>query len=139
MVHRTIKAFLKGERIPKEILETYEEAARHSSQMEQVAEKAERESIKYKQVEYMSERIGEVFDGTISGITSWGVYVQEDHSRSEGMVRISEMNDDYYIFDEKTGTLIGKNTKKKYRIGDKVKIKVKGTDLEKRTIDYVFV
>ena len=138
MVHRTIKSFLKGERIPKEILETYEEAARHSSQMEQAAEKAERESVKYKQVEYMSERIGKIFDGTISGITSWGIYVEENHSRSEGMVRISEMNDDYYIFDEKTGTLVGKNTKKKYRIGDKVKIKVKSTDLEKRTIDYIF-
>jgi len=138
MVHRLMKLYLAGKKVSQEMLEKYNVLSLHSSEMEKTASEAERGSIKYKQVEYMTERIGKVFNGVISGVTEWGIYIEEEHSKSEGMVRLRDMEDDYYTFNEKTRTITGDRHKKKYRLGDKVKIKVKNADLERRVIDYVF-
>jgi ribonuclease R len=139
MVHRLTKLYLTGKKASQEMLEEYDTLSIHSSEMEKTASEAERGSIKYKQVEYMTERVGKKYDGVISGVTEWGIYVEEAHSKSEGMVRLRDMADDYYTFNEKTRTITGERHKKKYRLGDKVKIKVKNADLERRIIDYVFV
>ncbi len=103
------------------------------------AAEAERASIKYKQVEYMTEHIGEIFDGTVSGVSEWGVYVEEENTKCDGMVRLKDMKDDFYILDEKNYAIVGTKTKKKYTLGDKVKIKVMSADLDKKTLDYMFV
>jgi ribonuclease R len=139
MVHRLMKLYLAGKKPSQQMLEQYDTLSLHSSEMEKTASEAERGSIKYKQVEYMTERVGKTFPGIISGVTEWGIYVEEEHSKSEGMVRLRDLKDDYYTFNEKTRTITGERTKKKYRLGDKVKIKVKNADLERRVIDYVFV
>lgn len=139
MVHRLTKLYLAGKKAPREMLEEYDTLSLHSSQMEQTATEAERGSVKYKQVEYMTARVGNTYPGTISGVTEWGIYVEEERSKSEGMVRLRDLEDDYYIFDEKTRTITGQRRKKTYRLGDKVKIKVKNANLERRIIDYVFV
>jgi ribonuclease R len=115
----------------------YEKISMDCSEKEISASEAERASIKYKQVEYMSSRVGEVFDGTISGITEWGIYVEEKESKSEGMVKIRDMKDDFYEVDEKNYALVGSKTGKKYSLGDKVKFKVAATDLDRKTMDYV--
>lgn len=146
IIHRLLNEYLekkehnknkKNINLKEHILE-YEKIARVSSEQEKRASDAERSSIKYKQVEYMSIRIGEKFTGIISGITEWGVYVEEIDTKCEGLVRIKDMADDYYIFDEKKLELVGQKKKKKYSLGDKIKIQVKAVDLEKKTIDYVF-
>ena len=139
MVHRLMKYYLAGGKVPLDMLEQYDTLSIHSSEMEKVASEAERGSIKYKQVEYMTERVGKTFPGVISGVTEWGIYVEEEHSKSEGMVRLRDLEDDYYTFNEKTRTITGERHKRKYRLGDKVKIKVKNADLKRRIIDYVFV
>ena len=139
MVHRLMKLYLAGKTASQKMLEEYNTLSLHSSEMEKTASEAERESIKYKQVEYMTERIGKTFNGIISGVTEWGIYVEEEHSKSEGMVSLRNMDDDYYTFDEKKQMITGKRHGKKYRLGDKVKIKVKKADLERKIIDYVFV
>jgi ribonuclease R len=143
IVHRLLNDFLAGKKIPKEkiLQETieYEKVSRISSEQEKRASDAERASIKYKQVEYMSSRIDKKFDGVISGITEWGVYVEELETKCEGLVRVRDMADDFYVYNEKKLELVGQKKKKRYRLGDRVKIKVKGVDLEKKTIDYVLV
>jgi len=139
MVHRLTKLYLAGKKVSRQMLEEYNTLSIHSSEMEKTAAEAERGSIKYKQVEYMTQRVGKTFIGIISGVTKWGIYVEEERSKSEGMVRLRDMDDDFYIFDEKTKTITGERHKKKYRLGDKVKIKVKNADLGRRVIDYVFV
>jgi len=84
----------------------------------------------------MSSRIGKTFEGIISSVTEWGIYVEEIETKCEGLIRARDMKDDFYVFNEKTLQLVGQKKKKKYRLGDKIKIKVKGVDLEKKTIDY---
>lgn len=143
MVHRFLTDHISGKKIAKEKLKEklseYEEVARISSEQEKRASDAERASIKYKQVEYMGKRTGEKFEGIISGITQWGLYVEEKETKCEGLVRVRDMDDDFYIFNEKKLELVGQKKKKRYRLGDRVKIKVKGADLERKTIDYVLV
>ncbi len=139
MVHRMLSDHLKGIKINKEKINLYEEVSIKASEQEKYASEAERASIKYKQVEYMSSRIGQKFDGIISGITQWGIYVEEIKTKCEGLVKVSDMNDDFYIFDEKHLSLIGQKKKKKYCLGDRIKIKVKNTNLEKKTIDYILI
>ncbi len=139
VVHRLLANFIGGKKVGKEKLLEYEKIARISSEQEKRASDAERASIKYKQAEYMSKRLGKNFNGTISGITEWGIYAEEIETKCEGLVRIRDMNDDFYIFNEKKLELVGQNKKKKYRLGDSVKIKVKRVDLEKKTIDYVLL
>jgi ribonuclease R len=141
MVHRLLSDYLAKKKITKDKLKEklfeYENIARISSEQEKRASDAERASIKYKQVEYMSTRKGESFDGIISGITEWGMYVEEIETKCEGLVRTRDMKDDFYIFNEKKLELIGQKNKKRYRLGDHVKIKVKAVDLERKTIDYI--
>ncbi|MFH1365882.1 MAG: ribonuclease R [Patescibacteria group bacterium] len=139
VVHRLLLDYLAGKKIAKEKLQDYEKIARISSEQEKRASEAERTSIKYKQAEYMSKRLGKSFMGIISGLTQWGMYVEEIETKCEGLVRIRDLNDDFYIFNEKKLELVGQKKKKKYRFGDKVKIKVKAVDLEKKTIDYILI
>ena len=139
VVHRLLTDYLSKKKISKEKLLEYEKVARISSEQEKRASDAERASIKYKQVEYMSSRIGKSFDGIISGITEWGIYVEEKETKCEGLIRVRDMADDFYIFNEKKMELVGQKKKKKYKLGDDIKIKVKGVDLERKTIDYVLI
>ncbi len=139
IIHRLLSSHLAGKKIAQDKLRDYEKMSEVASEQEKRASDAERASIKYKQVEYMSKRMGESFNGVISGITEWGMYVEEIETKCEGLVRMKDMQDDFYVFNEKKLELIGQKKKKRYRLGDKVKIKVKGVDLERKTIDYVLV
>lgn len=141
IVHRLLMEHILGTKPNKEnIIEKvnlYEKLSRTASEQEKRAADAERSSIKYKQVEYMSTRIDKKFEGVISGITEWGMYVEELETKCEGMIRVRDMADDFYVFNEKKLELVGQKKKNKYRFGDKVKIKVRGVDLERKTIDYI--
>ncbi|HPS21648.1 MAG TPA: ribonuclease R [Candidatus Paceibacterota bacterium] len=139
IVHRFLQDYLTGKKIEKEKLEMYEKISKKCSEQEKKATDAERTSIKYKQAEYMSERIGKEFDGIVSGITKWGMYVEEKETKCEGLIMLRNMQDDFYNFDEKRFELIGQKHKKKYKIGDNVKIKVKSVDLERKNIDYILI
>jgi ribonuclease R len=103
------------------------------------AVEAERDSIKFKQVEYMQSRVGQIFDGVITGITDWGIYVEEKESKSEGMVRLASMKEDYYQVEKGTYSVRGEKKKKRYALGDVVKIQLKAANMEERTIDFVLV
>ena len=107
--------------------------------MEQLAANAERASIKYKQVEYLGERLGNVYDGVISGVTEWGIYVELDENKCEGLVPIRDLADDYYEFDEKNYCLVGRSTHQRYQLGDKVTIQIARADLTKKQLDFVLV
>ncbi|MFA6520591.1 MAG: ribonuclease R [Candidatus Paceibacterota bacterium] len=139
IIHRLLANHLVGKKVAQAKLFEYEKMSEVASEQEKRASDAERASIKYKQVEYMSKRMGEKFSGVISGMTEWGMYVEEVETKCEGLVRMRDMNDDFYVFNEKKLELVGQKKKKRYRLGDKVKIKVKGVDLERKTIDYVLI
>ncbi|HEU0085490.1 MAG TPA: ribonuclease R [Candidatus Paceibacterota bacterium] len=139
IVHRILMDHLSGKKIKAESLKEYEEISRSASEMEKRASDAERASVKYKQVEYMSSRIGQKFDGVISGIKEWGIYVEEKETKCEGLVRVQDLADDFYVYNEKKMELVGEKKKMKYRLGDKVRIKVKDVNLERKTIDYVLI
>ncbi|MBX4209240.1 RNB domain-containing ribonuclease, partial [Candidatus Parcubacteria bacterium] len=139
IVHRLLhRELLKG-KIAKGEMTKYQKIAEDNSEKEIRAAEAERASIKYKQVEYMSERVGQEYSGTITGVTEWGIYVEDKETKCEGMVKLRDMTDDYYVFNEKAYAVIGEKTGKKYSLGDGVKFKVMGADLEKRTLDYALV
>jgi ribonuclease R len=137
MVHRLLTRYLAGGRTAQE--QKYEELCEHSSAMEQIAANAERASIKYKQVEFMGERVGQEYEGTISGVTEWGLYVEINENKCEGMVPMRDLDDDFYDFDEKNYCLIGRKKHKKYSLGDPVKIKVARANLEKKQLDFALV
>jgi ribonuclease R len=137
MVHRLLAAYLNNEKSANE--EEYETASSHSSTMEKRAADAERASIKYKQAEYLEENIGNTFTGIISGVTEWGMYVEIIENKCEGMVRLRDIADDFYVLDEKNYCIIGQRKKKKYQLGDEVKVKVKKVDLAKRQIDFSLI
>ena len=139
MIHRLLSNYLAKKKIGKERLVEYEKMALVASEQEKRASDAERASIKYKQVEYMGHRLGKIFDGVISGMTEWGMYVEEIETKCEGLVRMRDMEDDFYVFNEKKLELVGQKKKKVYRLGHRIKIKVRGVDLERKTIDYVLV
>ena len=107
--------------------------------MEQLASNAERASIKYKQVEFMADRIGQVYDGVISGVTEWGLYVELSENMCEGLVPMRDLADDYYDFDEKNYCLVGRRRGVRYRLGDEVKVKIARASLEKKQLDFVLV
>ena len=134
MVHRLLTRYLSGGRTVSQ--NKYEDMCKHCSEMEQVAATAERASIKYKQVEFMSERIGQVYEGTISGITEWGIYVEINENKCEGMVPMRDLGEDFYDFDEKNYCLIGRKRHKKYSLGDAVRIRVVRANLEKKQLDF---
>ena len=137
MVHRLLSRYITGGRTVQK--EKYEEMCVHSSAMEQIAANAERASIKYKQVEYMSERIGKEYDGVISGVTEWGIYVEVNENKCEGMIPMRDLSDDYYDFDEKNYCLTGRKRHKKYSLGDPIRIKVARASIEKKQLDYALV
>lgn len=137
MVHRLLEKYADGGRSVN--ASEWEDYCKHSSDMEQLASNAERASIKYKQVEFMAERIGQVFDGVISGVTEWGIYVELIENKCEGMVPIRELDDDYYTFDDKNYCLVGRRYNKKYQLGDEVTVKVARANLDKKQLDFVLV
>lgn len=137
MVHRLLERYLAGGRSVN--LEKLEDKCKHSSEMEQLAATAERSSIKYKQVEYMADRLGEVFSGVISGVTEWGLYVELDDNKCEGLVPMRDLADDYYDFDEKNYCLVGRRHNNRYRLGDMVTVQVARADINKRMLDFVLV
>lgn len=139
MVHRLTKEYLAGKKVPASVLSEYQSMAEYASDMERRASEAERASIKYKQVEYMGARVGQVFEGTISGVAEWGIYVEETETRCEGLVRISALGNDFYTLDRPNYAIVGSRTNKRYRLGDKIKVKVMGVDPISRQIDYGIV
>ena len=134
MVHRLLERYLAGGR--SVIQKKYEDLCDHCSNMEQVAANAERASIKYKQVEFMQDKLGMVFDGVISGVTEWGLYVELNENKCEGLVPIRDLDDDYYEFDEKNYCLLGRRKKRQYRLGDPITIKVAQANLERKQLDF---
>jgi len=137
MVHRLLQRYLDGESSANEVV--YEEKCKHSSQMENLATSAERDSIKYMQIKYMEEHKNQEFLGVVSGVTEFGIYVEIIENKCEGMIRARDMKDDYYVFDEKAYALIGEISKHRYTLGDEVMIRVKNTDLVKRYLDFELV
>jgi len=137
MTHRLLQNYLEGGKSPK--AEGYEEKCKHASEQEYLASKAERDSIKYMQVKYMEDHKDQEFEGVISGVTEWGIYVEILENKCEGMVRIREIKDDYYLYDEKQYALVGQSTKNLYQLGDHVLIKVKHTDLERKHLDFTLL
>ncbi|PIX34030.1 MAG: ribonuclease R [Bacteroidetes bacterium CG_4_8_14_3_um_filter_31_14] len=137
MVHRLLAHYLaKGKSVNAN---EYEKKCKHSSEMEQVAANAERASTKYKQVEYMSDKVGQEFDGVISGVTEWGIYVEIIENKCEGMISLRELDDDFYIFDEKRYLIYGKHKNKQYRLGDSIRIIVAKINIQKRFLDFKIV
>jgi len=137
MTHRLLQYYLEGGKSPNQ--DDYETKCKHSSKQEELASKAERQSIKYMQVKYMQDHKDEEFSGVISGVTEWGIYVEITSNKCEGMVRIRDIKSDYYIFDEKQFAIIGQSTKHIYQLGDFVTVKVKHTDLERKHLDFTLI
>ena len=137
MTHRLLQFYIEGGKSPKQ--DDYEIKCKHSSKQEELASKAERQSIKYMQVKYMQDHKDEEFSGVISGVTEWGIYVEITSNKCEGMVRIRDIKSDYYIFDEKQFAIIGQSTKHIYQLGDFVTVKVKHTDLERKHLDFTLI
>jgi ribonuclease R len=137
MVHRLLDRYASGGRSVNQA--DLEEECKHVSAQEQLAANAERASIKYKEVEFMGERLGGVFTGKVSGVTEWGLYVELDETHCEGLVPIRDLEDDYYEFDEKNYCLLGRRTHSRYQLGDKVTIQVARADLIKKQLDYALV
>jgi len=134
MVHRLLTRYAEGGR--SALREKYEDLCEHSSQMEQLAAQAERASIKYKQVEYMRDHMGEVFEGVISGVTESGIYVEIIENKCEGMVPLRDLDDDYYEFDERNFCLRGRRRNHRYSLGDPIKVKVARANLERKLLDF---
>ena len=137
MVHRLVTKYMDGGRSVSET--KYEDLCDHSSNMEQIAANAERASIKYKQVEFMSEHLGQTYDGVISGVTEWGLYVELNENKCEGMIPIRDLDDDYYEFDEKNYCLRGRRKNRIYSLGDAITIKVARANLEKKQLDFALI
>ena len=135
LVHRLLTRYQAGGRSANK--ERYEELCKHSSDMEQIAQNAERDSIKYKMVEFMADKIGNEYDAHISGITPYGIYCEIDENHCEGMVSIHDLNDDYYDFDERNYCLVGRRRRHRYQLGDAVRIKVAKANMEKKQLDFV--
>jgi ribonuclease R len=139
LVHRLLAEYLAGQKPSRITLASIAEDVVHSTDMEIKAADAERESIRYKQVEFMLDKIGNEYEGIISGVTDWGIFVEETEAKIEGLVRLGSLGNDFYNYDEKKFALVGERTGTTYRLGDKVKVKLVGADLIKKTIDYEFV
>lgn len=137
MVHRLLTRYADGGRSASQ--DKYEELCEHCSAMEQLAASAERASIKYKQVEFMSDKLGQVFEGTVSGVTEFGLYVEINENKCEGMVPLRDLDDDYYEFDERNYCLWGRKYHHHYSLGDTVQVKVAKANLEKKQLDYALV
>ena len=137
MVHRLLDRYLNGGRSVN--LNKLEDLCKHSSNMEQLAANAERSSIKYKQVEYLSDHLGEIYDGVISGVTEWGLYVELDDNKCEGLVPVRDLDNDYYDFDERNYCLDGRRSNTRYRLGDKIRVQIARANLERKQLDFALV
>lgn len=135
MVHRLLEQYLLGKKVKKDRLAEEERLARYCSQMEVEAAEAERASIRYKQCEYFADRIGYQFVGAITGVTEWGIYVEDPETKTEGMVHIRELSQDFFLFEEKHYRLVGKETGKVFRLGDTVSVTIRSVDLKQKRID----
>jgi len=139
IVHRLLTHYLNDGHIPKDLWEYYDRVCSHSSVREKEAADAERASIKYKQVEYMSTRIGQIFTGTVTGVSTNGLFVEEKETKCEGMARLRDIGNDYYEYNDKEMAIIGRKSRKEFRIGDSVRFKVTNADIVKRLLDYALV
>lgn len=137
MVHRLLADYLAKEKPGKK--EEYESKCKYTSEREQIASEAERASIKYKMVEFMTDKIGNIYEGTVSGVTEWGIYVEIDDTKVEGMVSLRDMKDDFFVFDEERYCVTGKESGRTYTLGDRVKIKVRKANMEQKLLDYDLV
>jgi ribonuclease R len=137
MVHRLLERYLNEGRSANQ--KKFEDMCEHASDMEKLAEDAERASIKYKQVEFLQDKIGESFEGIISGVMEWGIFVELNDSKCEGLVHMRDLDDDFYIYDERNYCIIGQNTGKRYQLGDPVKVQLIRADLEKKQIDFLML
>lgn len=135
LVHRILFKFLHNEKIDASELNYFEKSAQISTEREIAATEAERESIKYKQAEYMQDHVGEIFAGIISGVTPFGLFVQTKNTLTEGMIHISKLGKDFFNFDEKSYAIVGEKTKKRFQLGDEIKIKIDSIDLDQKKID----
>ena len=137
MVHRLLTLYLnKGASVNQD---EYEEYCEHCSEMEKKAAEAERESVKFKQAEFLLDKIGEEFDGAISGVSKWGLHVLTNKDKCEGLVRIGSLKDDFYMFDEDNYQIIGRDNEKIYRLGDNVRVQLVKVNLDKRQIDFKLI
>ena len=137
IVHRLLDKYMhNGDSANKE---SVEKICKHCSEMEKVSSRAERDSIKYMQVKFLKNKIGFIYDGVISGVTEWGLYIEITENKCEGLVKVSSIKNDHYVFDEKKHALIGYKTKSSYQLGQKVKIKVQRADSDKKQMDFVLV
>ena len=137
MVHRLLAKYADGMRSAD--VKKLEDECKHSSEMEQLAANAERSSIRYKQVEFMKDRLGEIYDGVISGVNEWGFYVELSDNMCEGLVPIRDLTDDYYDLDEKNYCLIGRKHGNRYTLGDQVKVQVARADLDRKQLDFALI
>lgn len=137
MVHRLLTAYMNGEKSKDE--EQYERLCEHSSKRERLAVEAERASIKYKQVEFMQDKMGIPFEGVISGVTEWGIYVELIENQCEGMVHIRELDDDFYEYDEDNYCIRGRHSGKEFTLGNPVTVEVVKADLVKKQLDFVLL
>jgi ribonuclease R/exosome complex exonuclease DIS3/RRP44 len=137
IVHRLLQHYLDNGK--SENAEAFEDKCKHSSDMEYLAARAERDSIKYMQIKFMQDHQDREFNGVISGVTEWGIYVEIIENKCEGMVRIRDIKDDYYTFDEREYALVGERKRKIYQLGDEVRVMVKNTDLVKRHLDFSLI
>lgn len=135
IVHRILKNYIKKEKSFDPVF--LENLCKHSSDMEKVASTAERDSVKFMQTKYLKTKIGEIFTGVITGVTDWGFYVELDKNKCEGLVRISTIKNDYFVYKEKQQALVGNSSKKIFQLGQKVTIKIINADLEKKQLDFI--
>jgi ribonuclease R len=139
LVHRILQKILSKENVAEKNIAFYEKACSHSTDQEIKAAEAERDGKKYKQIEFMLDKVGQIFDGTITGVTEWGIYAEDSDTRAEGMIKLSSLQDDYYKLDAKNYSIVGERNKKVYSLGQKVKIKLVSADLDRRQMDYEIV
>lgn len=139
IVHRVLGIYLEGKNISQNAFNQFEKVANEASEKEIKAADAERSSVRLKQVEYMMNKKGEIFDGIISGVTEWGIYVEEVNTKAEGMIKLKDIGGDFYSLDQKNYAIIGEKTGKKFSLGQNVKVKLVNSDLEKKTLDFIFV
>ena len=137
MVHRLLQSYLNNGKSADKT--KYADKCKHSSDRERLAAFAERASTKYKMVEFMQDKVGEEFEGVISGLTEWGIYVELIENKVEGMISIKDLDDDFYVFDEKNYCIIGYNTKRRFQLGDELKIIVAAANLQKKQLDFMLV
>ena len=139
IIHRILENHLEGKKLNQNEIVQLQKISEEASEKELVVAEAERESIKYKQIEFMQEKVGQIFDCVISGVTEWGIYVENTATKAEGMVRLKDIEGDFYALDEKNYCVVGQKTKKKYSLGDSVRAKLISADLDRKIMDFKLV